>query len=96
MPAKCGEHHTHVDPGSCDATDVLFALVNNSEDGRGRFVEVVEIKIAGKVVEVLVLGFAVLRDGEAAAMFFDLEVCRIFDTSFEFPLGSICIITYLP
>lgn len=41
VPAECGKHHAHVDPGRGDSADELFLLGCDFEDGLVRLVNVV-------------------------------------------------------
>lgn len=57
MPAKSGELHSHINPRNSDPTDLLVILFGDFEDGGRRFVDIVEVPIVARIVEVFITKF---------------------------------------
>lgn len=86
MPAKGGELHAHIHPWLGNTTNLLLFLVNYPQQGRGRFVEVVEVKEVALVLKISVQPIVDLPRREATPIERRWQVCSVFHSHAVVPI----------
>lgn len=77
MPAKGGELHAHINPRNGNSTNLLIILLRHTEDGAGRFINIVEIEERSSIVKVLINRFRRLVLREARSILMSRQIGRV-------------------